>query len=235
MIYQGKQINLSARVEVRRYMSEKPVVIVGIGGHARSVFSLAVACNRKVLAFCAKHPSESNICGVQICDESQLDQFKSDFEFVIALGDNFRRQELQERLQQRYYNHKFATLIHPSAVIGLNSDIGLGTVIMPGAVVGPFCKIDNGCILNSGCIVDHDCNLGDFVSIAPGATLGGGVSVGARSAVSIGATLKHNICLGKDVIVGAGSNVLNDLPDRVLAFGNPCKVKRDNAPGTKYL
>ncbi len=235
MMHQCEQMNLSARVETRRYMREKPVVIVGTGGHARSVFSVAVACNRKVLAFCAKHPSESDIYGVQICDESQLDQFKSDFEFVIAVGDNFKRQELQKRLQKRYFNHKFTSLIHPSAVIGLNSDIGLGTVIMPGAVVGPFCKINNGCILNSACIVDHDCNLGDFVSIAPGATLGGGVSIGARSAISIGATMKHNICLGKDVIIGAGSNVLNEFPVQLLAFGNPCKVKRNNAPGTKYL
>jgi len=34
--------------------------------------------------------------------------------------------------------------------------------------------------------------------------------------------------IGKNTIIGAGSVVTKDIPDNVIAYGNPCKVIRDN-------
>lgn len=46
------------------------------------------------------------------------------------------------------------------------------------------------------------------------AWLGGGVIVCA------------GVTIGADTVVGAGSVVTRDLPDRVFAAGNPCRVIR---------
>jgi maltose O-acetyltransferase len=34
------------------------------------------------------------------------------------------------------------------------------------------------------------------------------------------------ITIGNNVTIGAGSVVTKDIPDNVLAFGNPCKIIR---------
>jgi maltose O-acetyltransferase len=36
------------------------------------------------------------------------------------------------------------------------------------------------------------------------------------------------IKIGKKTIIGAGSVVTRDIPDNVVAYGNPAKVIRDN-------
>ena len=37
----------------------------------------------------------------------------------------------------------------------------------------------------------------------------------------------RSVTIGNDVVVGAGSVVTRDLPDRVIAAGNPCRVIRE--------
>ena len=39
-------------------------------------------------------------------------------------------------------------------------------------------------------------------------------------------TVIGGVTIGNDVVIGAGSVVLHDIPDGVLAAGNPCRVIR---------
>jgi maltose O-acetyltransferase len=36
------------------------------------------------------------------------------------------------------------------------------------------------------------------------------------------------VTIGNNVVIGAGSIVTKDIPDNVIAYGNPCKVVRKN-------
>ena len=51
-------------------------------------------------------------------------------------------------------------------------------------------------------------------------SIGDNVWLGGNSVIFPGVTI------GNNVTVGAGSVVTKDLPDNVLAFGNPCEVKK---------
>ena len=51
-------------------------------------------------------------------------------------------------------------------------------------------------------------------------TIGDNVWVGANVAINPGVTI------GSDVVIGAGSVVTKDIPDHVVAVGNPCRVLR---------
>lgn len=61
---------------------------------------------------------------------------------------------------------------------------------------------------NKGLEYAHPITIGDNVWI------GGGVRV------------LPGVTIGSNVIIGAGSVVTKDIPDNVIAFGNPCKVHR---------
>lgn len=36
------------------------------------------------------------------------------------------------------------------------------------------------------------------------------------------------VTIGNNVVIGAGSVVTKDIPDNKIAYGNPCKIIKDN-------
>ena len=43
-----------------------------------------------------------------------------------------------------------------------------------------------------------------------------------------GVIILPGVTIGNNVVIGAGSVVTRDIPDDVVAFGNPCRVVREN-------
>lgn len=52
----------------------------------------------------------------------------------------------------------------------------------------------------------------------------GRVSIGERTFIGAGSVILPGVTIGSDVVIGAGSVVSRDLPDRVVAVGNPARV-----------
>lgn len=138
---------------------------------------------------------------------------------IISVGSNRERKLISER-----YRVEYARAIHPKAIISPTVIIGKGTVVMQGVIIQSDSIIGNHCIVNTGASVDHECSIDDFVHISPHATLCGNVSVGRGSWVGAGATVIPGVKIGRWCVIGAGSVVIHDIPDGVVAYGNPCKI-----------
>lgn len=119
-------------------------------------------------------------------------------------------------------------LIHASAVVSSSALVGDNCHILAGAIIGPMAELGEACIVNTNASVDHECILGAGVHIAPGATLCGCVEVGENTLIGARSVVLPRIRIGANVIVGVGSVVTRDIPDGVVAFGNPAKVMRTN-------
>lgn len=52
-------------------------------------------------------------------------------------------------------------------------------------------------------------------------TIGDNVWIGGSVCIMPG------VCIGNNVVIGAGSVVTKDIPDNVIAVGNPCKIVRE--------
>ena len=52
------------------------------------------------------------------------------------------------------------------------------------------------------------------------------VRISENAWIGAGAILLPGICIGKNTVIGAGSVVTHDIPDGVVAVGNPCRVLR---------
>ena len=83
-----------------------------------------------------------------------------------------------------------------------------GTVVMPGAIVSAGTKIGEFCIINTNSSIDHDNIFENYSSTGPGVTTGGNVELGQCSHLGIGSTVKHQISIGDNTIIGAQSLVL---------------------------
>lgn len=52
------------------------------------------------------------------------------------------------------------------------------------------------------------------------------VYIGENTWIGAGVNIVPGVHIGKDVIIGAGSVVTKNIPDNVVAVGNPCRVLR---------
>lgn len=144
-------------------------------------------------------------------------------ELIISIGNNATRKKIAEKIQARYY-----TAIHPFAVVSPHSSIGEGTVIMAGAMINPDSVIGKHSIINSNAVVDHECVIGDYAHISPNATLCGDVTIGAGAHIGAGAVIIQGKKIGAGSVIGAGTVVISDLPDNIVAVGNPARIIKIN-------
>ena len=217
------------------------IVVVGCSGHARVVVDILEEQNRSQIVGLLdtyKVPGSEllgykllgtdddlpALVAANICDNA-----------IVAIGDNWARSRMVQRLRQLAPEIGFVAAIHPSARIARDVSIGSGTVIMAGTIVNPGCRIGEFCVLNTGSSLDHDSTMEPFSSLAPRAVTGGGVRIGAFAAICIGAVISHAIRIGEHTVIGAGATVVNDVPDRVVAYGTPARTIRERNPGDPYL
>ena len=124
--------------------------------------------------------------------------------------------------------NRLMTLVHPTSYIGGRAEINAGVIIEPGVFVSPFANLGKGVFLGRGVTIGHHNEIGEWATINPGATLTGKVKLGEYVTIGPGVTIITGISIGSRSIIGAGSVVTRDIPSGVIAYGNPCKVIRDN-------
>jgi acetyltransferase-like isoleucine patch superfamily enzyme len=73
-------------------------------------------------------------------------------------------------------------------------------------------------------MVTHHVKVGDFTELGPGVKLLGRSEIGSRTMIGAGSVVLPGVKVGDNVIVGAGSIVTKDLPNCVLAYGNPARI-----------
>jgi sugar O-acyltransferase (sialic acid O-acetyltransferase NeuD family) len=154
---------------------------------------------------------------------------------IIAIGDNYSRASVRNQITAEIHDFIFVNAIHPSVIIGEGVKLGKGIVAMAGVIFNTNARIDSQTFFATGCQIEHDCIIGRFASVSAGTVLGGYVKLGRFSALTLNVTVLDRLSIGNNTVVGAGSLVLKDLPNDVLAYGNPCKVIRNRELGEKFL
>jgi sugar O-acyltransferase (sialic acid O-acetyltransferase NeuD family) len=154
---------------------------------------------------------------------------------LITIGDNWSRFKVYNSIIEQVPSFEFINAIHPSVIIGKNVELGFGIVMMAGVIVNPLSKIGNFTFFATGCQVEHDCIIEDYASVSAGSVMGGYVTIGKYSAITLGVTILDRLKIGENSVIGSGSLVLKDVPDNVLAYGNPINKLRARAIGEKFL
>ena len=195
------------------------LIIIGAGGHGKVVADNAVRNGYSDICFlddraegtCLNFPIVGGCSDIPRFNDGKTD-------FVLGIGNNAVRKKIAESFEVNW-----VTLIHPSATIGIGVTVEKGTVIMAGAVVNACSKIGKHCIVNTGAVVEHDNVIEDYVHISPKAALGGTVAVGACSHVGIGATVKNNVDICGNCVIGAGAVVVKNICEGGTYVGVPAR------------
>ncbi len=196
--------------------------ILGASGHGKVIAEMAeLNCFKNIIFFDDRFPELSHLAHWQIqgCTADLLALVHEFDLVVVAIGHNGTRLQKLQLLQQA--GAKLEPLVHPNATVSGYAQLGEGSVVMANAVINAFASVGVGGIINTSATVDHDCVLADCVHISPGAHLAGGVCVGEQSWIGIGSKIKQLIRIGNQVVVGAGSTVIRDIPDCLTVVGSP--------------
>lgn len=123
---------------------------------------------------------------------------------------------------------QYQSFVHPLAYFPESSTFENGFYIGQLSAVTSFTKFGFGVTIKKNCSIGHHSKFGDFVTMNPGAVVAGYTNIGEGTEIGVGARVSNNIRIGKNCLIGAGSVVTKDIPDDVVAYGNPCRVIRKN-------
>lgn len=156
----------------------------------------------------------------------------SNTKFVIAVGEPSSRAKVIKRIKEKGYN--FETLIHPTAYVGLNSKIGEGTIIQRDVFVSCDCNIGENCLLQPSANIGHNTCIEENCVISTNCAISGGVYIGRETYIAVGVSVIQGANIGNNTVIGMGSVVLRDVPDNVVALGNPARPMKNKDEGKVF-
>ncbi len=211
------------------------IYVFGSGGLALCAIDALLASGQKSITMVTLDDQKSKESGpYQVIHESQLlpNEVKNIF---VAIGDNFKRHQLVEKLKFKFTDPEFVNCIHPSVSIGMSVQLGKGLYIGAQAVLGPQVQIGDFCILNCGAIVEHEGVFGDYVNVGTGSAVAGNVKIGSRSVLGVNTTILHGLTIGEDALLASGACVVNNVEPAAVMMGIPAKLKKRRQFGEPFL
>lgn len=215
----------------------RPIVLYGaseLGRDAVSVFHALEEAGRprRVLGFVDDGADKQgrSFLGVPVLGTGAwLEGRVGDVEVLITVGAPRVRRLIATRLGG--LGHRFATAIHPSAVLTPWVEVGEGALLMAGCTFTVEVVVGPHAVLNPGCTVAHDVRIGAYAYLSPGVDLAGRVVVGEGAFLGVGAAVIPSCTVGAGAYVGAGSVVTRDVPPDRVAVGVPARaIKPVEAP-----
>ena len=168
-------------------------------------------------------------------------------ELYLATDEELVAMQLEaERLMQRLNLDRLSEVERQSVISNLFGSIGINCSLRPPFYCDYGCHIFAGdnLIVNFDCTI-LDCNevhIGNNVLFAPkvqiytayhpidpkvrltGRELAASVKIGDNVWLGGGVIVCPGVTIGSNTTIGAGSVVTKNIPDNVVAVGNPCRV-----------
>ena len=147
-------------------------------------------------------------------------------EVVVAIGCSQVRKQVVNQIE-KICNPRYATIIHPTALLlgalGEKPIIGSGSVLFPYVCISRHVAIGEHSILNTKSSVGLDSKLGNFITLSPAAIIHGSCVLADTVEVGAGSMVIQNVKIDSDIIIGAGTVVVESLDEVATYSGIPAK------------
>lgn len=197
----------------------KDIIILGAGGSGWDTVSLINAINRvnqewNILGYLDDNLEivGKTFCGYPVLDKIDACNNYLNAYYISAIANPTNRL-VRRLIWDRVKRHrlKFATLIHPSAIIYDN------VVIEEGCIVNANCVLGNSAVLRSdvhlayACNIAHETELKEHVTLGTGVNLSSGVVIGEDCYIGAGVSSTHDVSVEADTLVSVGAAIVSNL------------------------
>lgn len=209
-------------------MLEKNLILVGGGGHCKSVIEVAESNGYTIKGILDVSENVGNeVLGYPIIGtDDQIEDFVDKVFFIVTVG-HIKNASLRIGLHEKISasGGKLATLIASTAYVSQRAVINEGTVIMHHAMVNADTRIGTGCIINTFANIEHDAIIGDFCHISTGAMVNGNCIVGSGTFVGSQSVIVNGTEIADNCVIAAGAVVRKSIPVKGIYSGNPAILK----------
>lgn len=158
----------------------------------------------------------SELMGIPVIKKSQLSSTEG--EFFIAVADPFVRKQMVDKLSA---DTKFATLIHPSAMVSDWVKIGEGSIVCAGSILTTQIEVGKHAHINLNTTIGHDCKIGNFFTSSPGVNISGNCLINNNVFVGTNSAIREKVSICSDVVIGMSSSVLKSIIEPGVYIGSP--------------
>lgn len=198
----------------------KDLIILGAGGTAFDLIDIATAMNqiKKTWNIIGFLDDNENLAGKEIYgfpvigSISQSKRYDNAY-FASSIGDAYRTNlRLIVRKKVPYPNEKFASLIHPTAIISDTATIEPGAIIYGNVTLSGEVKVGHDVFLCGNTFLGHECVIGNHCVLSVGNFLASDVHIGDCCYLGVGVMVRHQMTIGDNCLIGMGTKVVKSVP-----------------------
>lgn len=210
----------------------RQLVLVGGGGTTADVLSLIHSINSTSPVYGILGILDDSLApGATKYGVSVLGRLEAggsgEFGYVDCLGSPGSHARRETLLRERgFVPEAFESIIHPSAYIAHDSVVGPGCLIYPNVVILAGVTLGAHVTILANSVLNHEVEVAPFSILASGVNVSGRVRIGRAAYIGCGASLREGVHIGDGSLVGLGSAVIRDVPERVIVAGNPARYLR---------
>jgi sugar O-acyltransferase (sialic acid O-acetyltransferase NeuD family) len=198
------------------------LVILGFGGHARSVAAVALSNGVKSLLFVDENAKEGENFRGFPAQRVYEQSMPTGWLCMPATGDCVLRERQFEFAQSMGW--PLAKVVAKDATIDPDASIAAGCFVGHHAHVGPLATVGDGCIINTGAIVEHESSVGKFSHVSVNAVVAGRSRLGSFVFLGVGAVVIDGISVEDRITIGAGATVIHSVTTQGTYVGSPARL-----------
>lgn len=175
------------------------------------------------VCFLVDNPESGSINGMPVVSSEKV---RAGSRVTIAVGEPALRSVLLAKAKGMGLIP--STIVSPKAFVSPLAAIGSGSIVAPFASIQSLAVVRDNVSINTQAIIGHHVSIGHGAVISSQVNLGGSCTVGDCSYIGMGACILEGICVGSWSVLGMGSVLYKDIPDEMIALGNPARAVRKN-------
>lgn len=147
---------------------------------------------------------------------------------AVAIGSPQIRADVVMAITRE--NIEFPLLIHPGVTMSRSVKVGKGSIVCAGSILTVEITVGDHVHVNLDCTIGHGAMVADYVTLNPSVNVSGDATIGRCTNVGTGCQIIEGVSIGENVVLGAGTVVIQDIPSDCTAVGVPAAVKTKPQP-----
>lgn len=190
----------------------KEIILIGGGGHCKSVIDVIEQENKFVIVGIVDKPELRglNILGYPVIgSDSDLEGLAKIYTYAFVTVGQIRSPKARVRLYDlaKKAGFNLPKIISSRAYVSQHAVIGDGTVIMHDVLINAGVSLGSNCIINSKALIEHDSKISNHCHISTNVIINGDVTIEEGCFIGSGVVTNNSITIKKNSFIKAGSIV----------------------------